>query len=323
MSKYQLYIGTTTKAESEGIYKVIFDSVKGTLENVSLFYEVDEPKFLNVYKGFLASTCAQNEQAGLVLLDVHQPYAYHLDTSMVEHVPATYIVQDDSYVYTVNYHEDSFLIYSKSQDKLHVAHRINLGNNVKAHQILMYEGLVLVVCLGVHRIKLYDKEHDFAFVKDIVLPEGSGPRQAVMDKNQQFLYVLSELSNEVFIYKISAHNTFRCQQICSVLPGGTKGECFSAALRLSENGKFLYTSTRGCDIISSFEIMNGILKQKEFVFCGGEHPRDFILDPTGRWMIVANRDSNNLVVFKIDSDSGEILEISDEQWVPNGVCLSF
>ena len=34
----------------------------------------------------------------------------------------------------------------------------------------------------------------------------------------------------------------------------------------------------------------------------GETPRNFIIDPTGKFLLVANQDSNNIVVFKIDKE---------------------
>lgn len=36
----------------------------------------------------------------------------------------------------------------------------------------------------------------------------------------------------------------------------------------------------------------------------GRTPRHFAIDPTGRYMVVANQDSDNLVVFEISPNSG-------------------
>ncbi|HXM44463.1 MAG TPA: beta-propeller fold lactonase family protein, partial [Bryobacteraceae bacterium] len=43
--------------------------------------------------------------------------------------------------------------------------------------------------------------------------------------------------------------------------------------------------------------------------CGGKTPRNFTLDPTERWMLVANQDSNSISVFARHPETGEL---SDE-----------
>jgi 6-phosphogluconolactonase len=37
---------------------------------------------------------------------------------------------------------------------------------------------------------------------------------------------------------------------------------------------------------------------------GGSHPRDFTLDPTGNFLLALNKDSDNLVIFRINGRSG-------------------
>lgn len=42
----------------------------------------------------------------------------------------------------------------------------------------------------------------------------------------------------------------------------------------------------------------------------GKTPRDFNIDPTGKWLIVANQDSNTLVVFEINHETGDFISTS-------------
>jgi 6-phosphogluconolactonase len=42
--------------------------------------------------------------------------------------------------------------------------------------------------------------------------------------------------------------------------------------------------------------------------CGGKTPRNFTLDPTERWMLVANQDSNLISVFARDPKTGELAD---------------
>jgi len=43
--------------------------------------------------------------------------------------------------------------------------------------------------------------------------------------------------------------------------------------------------------------------------CGGKTPRNFTLDPTERWMLVANQDSNLISVFARDHLTGELADV--------------
>lgn len=321
MSKVTIFAGTYTDGASRGVYRMILDTLKGTLEGPWLFYECNSPKALHFFHFELSIVCSQQDHAGVALLDTHQPIPYHLDTKMAESIPACAITQDDLFIYTANYHEGTVVVYRKDHGRLKIEERLKLGESAKCHQVFLLDGYLYVVCLGTDRIRIYDPENHFSFVKDIMLPKGSGPRQAVVDQQHRMMYILSELSNEVFVYSIGAHHTFRCQQITSVLPKGCKEDCASAAIRISPNGNYLYTSTRGANVITCFEIIHGNLKQKEIFQCGGEHPRDFMIDETGRWMLVINKDSDNIIVFKLNTDTGEAMEITDEKTVPSGVSI--
>jgi 6-phosphogluconolactonase len=48
----------------------------------------------------------------------------------------------------------------------------------------------------------------------------------------------------------------------------------------------------------------GFLEWVDAVSSGGKHPRDFALDPRGNFLLALNKDSDNLVVFKIDRRTG-------------------
>jgi 6-phosphogluconolactonase len=37
-------------------------------------------------------------------------------------------------------------------------------------------------------------------------------------------------------------------------------------------------------------------------------PRYFAFDPASRWLVVSNQESGNLVVFKVDANTGELAQ---------------
>ena len=60
---------------------------------------------------------------------------------------------------------------------------------------------LLVPCLLLDKIMIFDHLHDDQLVKEIDFPKGSGPRHGVMDTNNH-LYLVSELSNQLFIFHL-------------------------------------------------------------------------------------------------------------------------
>ena len=65
----------------------------------------------------------------------------------------------------------------------------------------------------------------------------------------------------------------------------------------------------------------GRLSDPEYTSTRGEHPRFFTLDPSGGWLLVANQNSDNVVVFALDE--GRLRNVVCEASVPKPVCLLF
>ena len=50
-------------------------------------------------------------------------------------------------------------------------------------------------------------------------------------------------------------------------------------------------------------------------------PRNFAVDPTGSYLIVANQDGNSLVVFRINAETGQLTPTGSRVEVPSPVCV--
>jgi 6-phosphogluconolactonase len=55
----------------------------------------------------------------------------------------------------------------------------------------------------------------------------------------------------------------------------------------------------------------------------GKTPRNFAIDPTGKFLLAANQESNNIVVFRIDAVTGALSPTGDTVEVPAPVCIIF
>jgi 6-phosphogluconolactonase len=139
--------------------------------------------------------------------------------------------------------------------------------------------------------------------------------------------VLYELGSAVDVFAVTggaSQDRFKRLQTVSTLPGrGNRQSSTAAAIRIAPGAKFLYASNRGHDSIAVFKILpGGLLEPVDTVSSGGKHPRDCIPDPKGNFLLVLNKDSDNLVIFRIDRRTG-LLKKEREYAAPSPTGIVF
>ena len=160
---------------------------------------------------------------------------------------------------------------------------------------------------------IFDK--DLNRLGSIHFNHGTGPRHGIFSKDGQYLYLASELSNELFV--ISSKNWEILSSI-SILPNGEKNRRDTAAIRLSDDESKVYISTRTMDIISVVDLKDHVPTLIQTVSCGGRHPRDFIL--LDGYLLSANRFTNDVVSFRLNED-GTVGEKVSSVSIPEAVSL--
>ena len=161
---------------------------------------------------------------------------------------------------------------------------------------------------------------------DAVVPPGSGPRHSKFSPDGRFFYVADEMGGTVCVYAYdSSRGALTLQQTIATLPADFTGLSTVAEIRVHPNGKFVYVSNRGHDSIAVFarDPARGSLIRVEIVPCGGKHPRNFALSPDGDWLLCANRDTDNVVVFRVDSNTGRLKPTGQEAKIGMPVCVLF
>ncbi|HEY5406894.1 MAG TPA: lactonase family protein [Ginsengibacter sp.] len=154
-------------------------------------------------------------------------------------------------------------------------------------------------------------------------PPGSGPRHITFSPNNKFAYLIHELSGTVTAYSYTMGRLKEIQQL-PTHPEGFNGVIGSAEVFVSPDNKFLYASNRGDEntiTIFSINPATGKLKLIGYQPVFGKGPRDFIIDPTGNYLLVANQDSDNIVIFKRDKKTGLLKETQNQIKLPKPVCL--
>lgn len=190
---------------------------------------------------------------------------------------------------------------------------------------------VLVNDLGLDRISVYHLDpltarlapNDPPFYQ--ALP-GSGPRSFAFHPSSRWAYSLNEITSTLDALAWDAERgTLTRMQNISTLPEGFTGSNTAATVAVDAGGRFLYASNRGDNSVAVFSIGqgNGMLKAVQHVDCGGKSPRHFTLDPGNQWLLVANQDSSNIVIFARNTRSGHLTPTENQYSLSFPVCLLF
>jgi len=85
----------------------------------------------------------------------------------------------------------------------------------------------------------------------------------------------------------------------------------------------VYASNRGHDslVIYAADQETGKLSLVGHESTQGIGPRDFTIDPSGALLLVANQDTDTVVAFWIEPDSGLLTATGHVAHVPTPVCL--
>ena len=194
----------------------------------------------------------------------------------------------------------------------------------------------LLVCdLGLDQVKVYSlqKNNDsFNAIEQqiITLPAGSGPRHICFDDNYAYGFIINELTGSVTIIKHSAekkeyeiNGTFDTRVPLSESSINT--DLGGAAIRVSACGKFIYTSMRTDNTIRLFAF-DPITESLSFIASyptQGRTPRDFTLDASGKWLLVAHQDSDTISIFNVNSYNGTLSFHKTVNNIESPVCLAW
>lgn len=210
---------------------------------------------------------------------------------------------------------------------------VNLERQEKAHvheSVFSHDNKYLFTPdLGMDKVMIYDFQS--ALKKPLIpaptpfvrTPAGSGPRHITFHPNGKFAYLIHELSGTVTAYTYANGKLKEIQELPTHV-NGFKGAIGNAEVFASPDGKFLYTSNRGDEntiTIFSINATTGKLKLVGYQPVLGKAPRNFIIDPTGNYLLVANQDSDNIVIFKRDQYTGLLKETGVQINIPKPVCL--
>ena len=140
-----------------------------------------------------------------------------------------------------------------------------------------------------------------AEVSRCTIHAGAGPRHLCFDETGDVAWLSNELDNTVSRLDVSGDGRLREVDWTRTLPEGFAGRSYVSEIARHPNGRWLYVGNRGHDSIAWYAVgESGALTFAGTVSTHGKHPRHFAITSDGAAMLVANRDSDNLVAYSID-----------------------
>ncbi len=346
-TKYLVYIGTYGK----GVYAFRFDSALGAAQPLGMVGAVVNPSWVTAsrdYKHLYAVSELEKVQGAIAAFGIDHKSgtltALNSESSGGEAPCHAAVDHTGKVLIVANYVTGGVSSYPIERDG-RIGKMVSLmtaeghGPNrarqegPHAHQVVIAADnkRVYVPDLGLDRIRIYRLDpataklapNDPPYVQE---EGGLGPRHVVFSHDGKYAYVLNEIKPAVNVFRHNvANGSLELVQTAATLPHDFSGENTGAEIRLSEDGRFLYTSNRGQDSIQIFAVDpgNGTIRIIQTIPTHGKTPRGFALDPTGQYLLVGNQDSNNLVLMKIDRNSGNLAATGQAFDVPSPVDVLF
>lgn len=342
-NKYIGYAGTYTRESSKGIYRFVLDTEKGQLGEVEVAAEVGSPTYLALSddKKHLYSVAQKDDLGGVAAYEINSESGElrYINNQLAAGAPPCHLEVTGSNLVTGNYHAgivDLFQVDEQGalEEKAFAVQHEGSGPHERQESPHVHytahtpDGKYIVVAdLGTDELVTY-KIEDKQLVKlhTLNVKAGSGPRHIAFHPNQKTAYLLTELASEVVVLDYHAEDgSFTEKQSISAIPADFTETNDAGAIHISSDGKFVYTSNRGQNSIAVFSVNeeNGELSFVEHKFTGGEWPRDFMIDPSENYLVVANQHTGNLVLFSRDQETGKLTQLDSEIAVPEAVCVKF
>lgn len=346
---FDVLIGTYTNGNStsKGIYAYRFYERNGKLAYLSEIDGVSNPSYLCVTDNNKFIYAVNEEKQGAVSSFTFNPVTgkvVFINKQEVQGADPCYVVADKDRhnIFVANYSSGSLSVFPLNKDGSIDALSQKIQDNgtgvnkdrqegphVHMAALSPNEKYLLYTDLGTDKLNVMRYKAsktppltpaDQPYVK---VDDGHGPRHLTFSADGKYVYLLQEIGGFINVYNYD-NGSLKLVQSVDMKTPEMNGNVGSAAIHLSPDGRFLYASNRGNgnDIVEySINPDNGQLTFVSRTSSQGKGPRDFIIDPTGNYLLIANQVGNNIVVYKLDAATGKPTYVISRMEIDSPVCL--
>ena len=338
--KYRVYLGTYTDKVSKGIYQCELNLKDGSLSTATLACETPSPSFLAFHpnKKFLYAVNEEQATVSAFAIDGKTGNLNFLNKQPSQGDAPCHLVVDPTgkNVLAANYTGGSCICFPIEADgKLGKASSFqqHVGKRTNGHSIHVDKANKFALCcdLGLDQVIIYVFDTNKGTLTPhgvFNTPKGAGPRHFAWHPDHKTAYINGESDLTIIACDYDAENgLLKQKQVLSTLPkdivrnGGSTAETV-----VHPSGNFAYVSNRdpyNSIAIFSIDPKTHELKSVGHQSMGVKTPRNFAIEPTGKYMLVANQSGGNVIVFQIDQATGELTPTKASVQVANPVCVRF
>ena len=340
-----IYLGTYTKGNSEGIYEIVLNTETKRLEEAKLVAKIGNPTYLALSnkKDILYAVSKTEKGGGIAAFKKNSDATFEKISELIEEnaAPPCYVAYDAdrSLVYTTSYHDGFVSVYKTDTKggltltdvKQHDGSSVH-ENQEKAHAHYMNltpdRNYVVACDLGTDKVYTYKVSEDGKLDLAVTYKAnpGTGPRHLVFHPNGKFAYLVGELTSEIVVLAYNAADgSFKTVQTVSSIPDTHTTFNSGSAVRVTEDGRFLYSSNRGHNSIAVYAINEhgDSIERIQLIASEGDTPRDFALDPTEQFLVVGHQSSDKLTLFERNAETGLLSLLQKDVYAPECVCVTF
>ena len=329
-----LYIGTYTDGGSEGIYRFEFNTTTGELTNKTLVAKTGNPSFITYSpnRDYIYAV-NENKDGSVSAFKVEPDSLTFLNKVPSNGAHPCHIAINElgNKAVASNYSGGNFSIFNiNANGELSEASQVlehNTDSIVSHAHSAQFLGDDLYAAdlgkNGVYQYHFANGTYEKVSASIVPMQPNSGPRHFALTKDGNFIYIINELSSTITSAKKTGSG-FKPIETISTLADDFKDKSYCADIHLSADERFVYGSNRGENSIVVFkrDAETGTLEKIQNISVHGDWPRNFTLDPTGKFLLVANQRSHNITVFSIDKANGT-LSFLHEIKMDSPVCLLF
>lgn len=333
-----ILFGTYTKKSSQGIYQATLDTTTKKLSAPETFISIQNPTYLTLSANrTLLTISSQGNLGGISSYNADNQALYN--EVLFEGPNPCYVAIDEKrqLVYSANYHKGEILSYRLNSDQtLTLVDRVTKsGHGPRPEQDAAHmhysdltpDNRLVAIDLGADIIYTFDVANDgkLTEIAKLNLPAGFGPRHLVFAPNHEFAYLVGELSSQVATLRYhQTDGSFELIDSLKTIPADWNTHNGAAAIRISNDGNFVYVSNRGHDSIAVFQVQtNHTLKLIQLISTEGEFPRDFALNADNNFLVVANQNTDNASLYERSPKDGKLTLLQKDVLLPEGVCVHF
>lgn len=342
VADYDVLVGSYTQGKSEGIYRYRFDSQSGKIDlQPRQVSKSENPSWLTLSKD-QRRLFVVNENGPGQRDAVGKVSSFAIDGKSHEVTPINQVESkgdepthsslspDGRFLFVSNYavHPDpggaltvvpvdtSGKLSAVAQTSAHPASHVDPERQASSHVhsvVPTPDGKYLIASdLGADKLFVYRYDSKARQPLQpgrspaVELPAGSGPRHVLFSHDGKHAYLTLEMSAQVALFDYH-DGVFKRTQLIDLADKSVQQKNSAGGLHSSADGKFLYVANRGEAnqlVVFAIAPATGQLKEIQRRSVEGTEPREFSIDPTGHFLLIANQKSNQIVILRRDTKTG-------------------